>query len=236
MRQRPRHERVTPAAGVRWVTLSNRRRVLLDEGGRVRQGLPGMFHGVHVQDVSALGKQVRDIEREAAECEQSVGGRRAQTFRTTEQAVRSLLRANPDLVTFLEQECGRRSCDDYRTWVRRGRRGPKPRATHDGRFDQIEVPLDLRGSRKLSSWLEAVYVTVPPSRRWDDFPERLQLLADATGLTLQLPEEAHVLVVEHSDAERCQATADERVDALIALARQQRLPGAGAQGDGDVPF
>jgi hypothetical protein len=210
--------------------------VLLDGEGRILQGLPGMFGGVHVQDVSALGRQVHDIEREATECERSVRGRRAQTFRTTEEAVRSLLRANPDLVTFLEQECGRRSCDDYRSWVRRGRRGPKPRATHDGRFDQIEVPLDLRGTRKLSSWLEAVYVIVPPSRRWEDFPERLQLLADATGLTLQLPEEAHVLVVEDSDTERCQATAEHRVDALIELARQERLPGAGAVGDGDVPF
>lgn len=236
MSQRRRRDAATRAEGARWVTLSNRRRVLLDEEGRIRQGLPGIFDGVHVQDVSALGRQVRDIEREAGECERSVGGRHARTFRTTEQAVRSLLSANPDLVTFLEQECGRRSCDDYRTWVRRGRRGSKPRATHDGRFDQIEVPLDLRDGRKLSSWLEAVYVIVPPSRRWEDFPERLQLLADATGLTLQLPEEAHVLVVGEEDAERCQATAEERVDALIALAREARLQGVETPADDGVPF
>jgi hypothetical protein len=194
-----------------------------------------MFHDVHVHDVAPLGKRVREAERQGAECERSVRRRRAHTFRTTEEAVRALLHANPDLVAFLEHECGTH-CDAYDAWVRRGRRGPKPLPTYgDGRFDAIEVPLDLDGKRAISSWLEAVYVIVPPSRRWEDFEGRLQYLADATGLTLQLPDRSEALHVEEVDVEQCRTAADGRIEELIALAREARLPGA-EPADDDTPF
>lgn len=220
--------------GPRWVTLSNRRRVLIDEDGRILRGLPGMFEHVHVRDLSALAKGVREAEREGAACETGQRRRRPRTFRTVEDGVRALLAANPDLVAFLEFECSR-PCDEFRSWVRRGRRGPKPLPTYgDGRFDALEVPLDLDGKRAISSWLEAVYVIVPPSRRWADFPQRLQYLADATGLTLQLPEPAEQLHLDDLDVEQCKTAADERVEALITLAREARLPGA--EVDDEAPF
>jgi hypothetical protein len=144
---------------------------------------------------------------------------------------------NPDLVEFLARECAIH-CDAYDAWVRRGRRGPKPLPTYgDGRFDAIEVPLELDGKRAISSWLEAVYVIVPPSRRWEDFEERLQYLADATGMAIQLPREAEALRVEDVDAEHCRAETDGRIEELIALARAARLPGAAEETLGDdVPF
>jgi hypothetical protein len=224
--------------GPRWVTLSNNRRVLLDDDGRIERGLPDTFHRVHVRDVSALGKRIREADDEEQACERSVRRRHPRTFKTAEEAVRALLEVNPPLVDFLEVECARH-CDAYRTWVRRGRRGPKPLPTFgDGRFDALEVPLDLGGKRRISSWLEAVYVTAPPSRRWEDFHERLQYLADATGLRLQLPDPAERLHLESSEVEHCQTEAARRIQDLIDLARAARLPGADASdaSDDDVPF
>jgi hypothetical protein len=234
-----RRERRPPAVppGARWVTLSNHRRVLIDEEGRILRGLPEMFERVDVRDVSALGKGVRGAERDEQTCEATARRRHPRTFRTTEDAVRALLEVNPQLVDFLEMECSR-TCDQYATWVRRGRRGPKPLPIYgDGRFDAIEVPLELDGKRQISSWLEAVYVTVPPSRRWEDFHERLQYLADATSLRLALPDPAERLHLESTEAERCRSAANQRIQELIELARAARLPGAEPpDGDGEVPF
>jgi hypothetical protein len=230
-----RHD-VPPAQhGQHWVTLSNKRRVLLDDEGRIRRGLPAMFSNVDVRDVSELHRRVRDLEDGARECEADLSGHRAaRTFRTTEDGVRALLRSNATLVEFLEQECSH-DCERYRTWVRRGRRGSKPPwRPGDGRFDALQVGLDLKGARKISSWLEAVYVTIPPSRRWSDFAVRLQYLVDATGLSLMLPEEAEELVERRDEREHCQRVADERIEELILLARSARLTGAMA--DPDVPF
>lgn len=242
MRQRERRTSSPPGRGTtaHWVTLSNHRRVLLDENGRIARGLPEMFQRVDVRDVSSLGRGVRQVGHGEQACERSVRRRHPRTFKTAEDAVRALLEVNPELVDFLEGECARQ-CDAYRTWIRRGRRGPKPvRDPSDGRFDAIEVPLELRGKRRMSSWLEAVYVTVPPSRRWEDFDERLQFLADATGLRLALPNPAEQLHLESSDIAHCQTEAAERIQGLIDLARAARLPGAVGQaspeGDEDVPF
>lgn len=223
-------------AGGRWVTLTNRRRVFLGDDGRIRRGLPETFRNVHVHDVSNLGRRIRDTERDEGACEQAVHRRNPRTFRTTEEAVRALLEANPALVDFLEIECGRRSCEAYAAWVRRGRRGPRPLPTYnDGRFDAIDVPLDLRGKRRVSSWLDAVYRVVPASRQWEDFNDRLQYLADATGLRLALPGPAERVHVEATDVEQCRSVADQRIDELIQLARSARLPGAESN-DEAVPF
>jgi len=233
--RRSHDDEAAPTEGGRWVTLSNHRRVLIDDQGRIERGLPDMFQHVHVHDVAPLGRQVRGLERDAQSCDRQIPrGRR--TFRTTEEAVRALLRVNPQLVEFLESECGTH-CDQYQRWIRQGRRGPKPRPTFgDGRFDAIEVPLELHGAREISSWLEAVWVIPPPSRQWEDFPPRLQLLADATGLTLQLPNEAEGLVVGDRDRARCHDEIDARIDELIALARESRIAEAEPEPDEEVPF
>jgi hypothetical protein len=236
-RREPVADDPAAARGPRWVTLSNHRRVLLDEEGRIVRGLPELFHRVDVRDVSALGARVRETQRDEVACERSVRRRHPRTFRSAEDAVRALLEVNPHLLDFVEVECSYR-CDEYRTWVRRGRRGPKPAPTRDGRFDAIEVPLDLKGKRRISSWLEAVFVTVPPSRRWDDFHARLQYLADATGLRLALPEPAEQLNLEESEIDHCQSTASQRIQQLVELARAARFPGADTPDDSDeeVPF
>jgi hypothetical protein len=83
-----------------------------------------------------------------------------------------------------------------------------------------------------------VFATVPPSHRWEDFAERVQLLADATGLALQVPDETQSLDVQRGDVERCRTAADERIDALIAVARETRLAeSVEAEGDDEkAPF
>src|SRR5439155_2106201 len=86
--------------GARWVTLSNHRHVLLDEEGRVARGLPQLFQQVHIRDLSALSKEVRETEQDAQACERAARRRHPRTFRTSEEAVRALLDVNPELVDF----------------------------------------------------------------------------------------------------------------------------------------
>lgn len=209
-----------------WITLHNKRRVELADDGRVIRGLPERFHGVHVRDLSPLSRKVRRIERQATkETKRIRSAARRRTFKPDE-AIRALLDANPALVDFLESECSH-DCETYRAWVRGGRRGPKPRwRKGDGRFDAINERFERRSpGRKVASWIEAVYATPPPSHRWDDFPERLQVLEEATGLRLNLPAPAEARELAEQEIAGVQRAADDRIDALVALARSSRLSG-----------
>lgn len=215
-------------AGAHWVTLRNRRRVLLDAEGRVVRGLPREFEGVPVQQVSPLSREARAIAKKAARaCSSS--SRRPRTFATSDAAVRQLLEANPRLRQLLEDDCSH-DCVRYRAWLNHGRRGPKPSAgPGDGRFDALNERLELKGRRRVGSWLEAVYVTAPPSRRWEDFGPRLEALEEAAGFRLNLPAGAEVLELDEAAAAACQDRADEQIGDLFARAR-------GAAVDDEVPF
>jgi hypothetical protein len=186
-----------------------------------------------VEDVSRLSAGVREIKREERAGERALARRRTRTFKH-DQAVRALLDANPELVDFLEAECSH-DCDAYRTWVRRGRRGPKPRAhAGDGRFDAINERWDRKRGRKVASWAEAVAATPPPSRRWVDFPDRLAVLEEATGLRLNLPDQAEVMARDSDDRAALRRAADDRIEALVDLARSSRLSSGTELGD--APF
>lgn len=218
------------AGGLHWITLSNKRRVALDGDGRVQAGLPDTFTGVDVRDVSPLSKSIRAVESEAAACEAAPAPGMIQTFSTSDAAVRELLAVNPELAQLLEDDCSH-DCMRYRAWLNHGRRGPKPLAgPGDGRFDPLNERLELKGKRRVSSWLEAVYVTAPPSRRWADFSGRLPALEEATGLRLNLPAPAELLELAQVDRGACQVEADQQIGDLVARARAGRL-----EGD-EVPF
>lgn len=147
-----------------------------------------------------------DVHREIAACERAAarsGG--AQTFRRKKQAVRALLDANPDLLELVERDCGH-DCKAFDAWEARGRRGPKPRARRgDGRFDALNERWERRTpGRKVASWKEALAVTAPSSRRWEDFRSRVPVLEEAVGGRLNLPEPAERLERARLLAERCQ--------------------------------
>lgn len=223
-----------------WVTLKRGvgrgRAVFIDDEGRIEKGLPAEFQGVHVQDITAFGRQLRSIEKEGAQAERQLGrGHRRGTFKTADEGFTALLTANPQLVQFLEDECSH-DCAEYRAWLRRGRRGPKPRwRPGDGRFDTVNERFERRSrGRKVASWLEAVYTTLPPSRRWDDFPGRLEVLSEATGLRLNLPAQAERRAQKSIDVAAVRHRTDERITGLIALARSGRLTSGPAKDD--APF
>lgn len=205
--------------------LRRMRRIGLADDGRVVHGLPDRYRGVHVLDVAPLSREVKKIEQARQVETKRIRRGKPRTF-TTEEGVRALLEANPPLVDFLEAECSH-DCETYRSWVRGGRRGPKPKwHKGDGRFDAINERFERRSSgRKVASWIEAVYVTPPPSHQWDDFPERLEVLEEATGLRLNLPPPAEARQLADQEAEQLQAAADDRIDALVDLARSSRLSG-----------
>lgn len=232
-----------------WVTLRRRRpggrrqRVLIDDDGRIELGLPPELVGAHIGDLSELTGQIRTIEREGAEEETRLAvGRAPQTFRH-DDGVRALLEANPKLVDFLEAECSH-DCLEYRHWLNRGRRGPKPKwRPGDGRFDAVNERHDRKGGRKVASWLEAVYTTPPPSRRWADWPGRVAVLEEATGLRLELPAPAEALDRRGGDVAEVRHRTDERIAAIVGLARTGRLkrrrgaaPAAPAAELEDAPF
>lgn len=226
-RPRPRRRRGNP-----WRTLTNKRRVYIDDvSGRITKGLRRDWQGAHVQDVSELGRRWRAIERDEQDC--AGGGTRARaTFASQEEGARALLEVNPDLLEFIELEAKGAKENAYLDWKRRRRRGAKPElAKGDGRFDAFNVPLDLKGRQRISTWREALDRTVPPSRRWADFGPRLELLEEATGLRLNAPGPADELADQGEHSARCYAAGDQYRDDLVDQARRGRL----AAGD-DVPF
>jgi hypothetical protein len=219
-------------AGAHWVTLSNRRRVMLDESGRVAAGLPDTYQGVDVRDIAPLSRKLRALEASEQECRAEVTAPRAKTFPSASQAAKALVAANPELAQLLESDCSH-DCVAYRHWLNRGRRGPKPAPSPgDGRFDPLNERLELHGRRKVGSWLEAVHVTVPPSRRWSDFRDRLPALEEATGLRLELPEAAEALERADVDRQACADRTDLEMRELVGTARAGRL----ADAEEAIPF
>lgn len=224
-------------AGLHWVTLRNRRRVELDRKGRIVRGLPAEFEGVDVRDVSALSHEMRSLQSAEAECAASVMTRRPRTFPSAAGAAKELIAANPPLAQLLESDCSH-DCVRYRQWLQRDRRGPKPQAgPGDGRFDALNERLELHGRRRVGSWLEAVHVTVPPSRRWEDFAPRLEVLEEATGLRLNLPDAAEAFAGDAAAAAACAERADDAAGELLNAARAGRLAAAPRSSrSAEVPF
>lgn len=212
--------------GSRWITMRGHA-VLISEEGRIAGGdVPVDWQGIHIHDVSGVSHDVRELEADRDECETAP---KRQTFASTEIGVSQLLEANPELENFLEVECSN-DCDQFRGWIRGGRLGPKPKADpHDGRFDLVNEQFEKRKpGQKVASWLEAVYTTVPKSRRWEDFGPRLATLSEATGVSINLPPEAERIELHEEDVAECQAAADDRIDNLLTEAREGRHGQAGA--------
>jgi hypothetical protein len=148
----------------------------------------------------------QNLERAIAACERSaLQGMRPQTFRKKREATRALLDANPELLQLVESDCGS-DCTAYQAWVGHGRRGPKPRwRPGDGRFDALNERWDLRTpGRKVASWREALDVTAPSSRRWEDFDGRIGVLEEATGLRLAGPARTEAIGRARALAGQCQ--------------------------------
>jgi len=155
----------------------------------------------------------KDLEKAIATCERSaLRELRPQTFRRKREATRALLDANPELLQLVESDCGS-DCTAYQAWVGHGRRGPKPRwRPGDGRFDALNERFDLRTpGRKVASWREALDITAPSSRRWEDFDGRLGVLEEATGLRLAGPARTEAIGRARANASRCQDIAPEEV-------------------------
>lgn len=224
-------------AGLHWVTLKNHRHVGLNAEGRVVAGLPEDFHGVHVGDVAPVSRGLRAIERGERDCKAHVRSGAGRTFKGADVGARELLDANPALAELLESDCSH-GCLRYRRWIEGGRRGPKPLpGPGDGRFDSLNERLELKGRRRVASWLEAVHVTVPPSRRWADFADRLPALEEATGFRLELPAAAEAGARAGEGLKACSDRADDLAAELLAQARAGRITVAGRPLElEDAPF
>jgi len=168
-----------------------------------------------------LAPMKKRVARKEADCRRRSTTQRARTFRRADDGLAALLATNPGLAELLESDCSQ-ACGHYRRWRRNGRRGPKVpmRTNGEGRFDPLDVALDRKGKRRISSWLEAAYAGVPPSRHWQDFRSRLGPLADATGLRLALPEPAYRLEDDQEAFAQCHEQAER--DLAEAMAQRPR--------------
>jgi len=219
-----------------WVTLRrSKQRVFLDDGGRIERGLPRKFRGILLRDLTKVGRQVSKTKRHQRREERRLFPRSRTTFRNKDQAYKELLRANPELHDFLQRHFGH---DDraYLAWRRGGRRGPKPTTGYDdGRLDGINYTWDLHGRRQANNWTEAVFATIPDSRRWEDFAERLPVLAEAAGLPhLQLPEPAARLERAGADREQYREGAELEVEDVYDSARAAATMQISGEPDDDV--
>lgn len=215
-----------------WVTLKrrsktgHRQRVFIDDDGRIEIGLPEKYRGVHIGDLTELGRQERRTRKRAArEARRIFRGRLGGTFRSKDVAFKELLAANPPLHDFLQREFGRAEVA-YRAWRRGGRRGPKPQLAlkDDGRLDAINYAWDLHGPRAAGSWIEAVYASIPSSKRWDDFAERLPVLEEATGIApIVMPAPAEKRALRRQERAAVDDATEQSIDELVARARSGRL-------------
>lgn len=217
-----------------WVTLKNKQRVELDDDGRIRHGLPRRFRGIALRDLTRVSREVSKTKRRQRREQAKLFPRSRSTFKNKDQAVRELFAANPQLRTFRDAHFGR---DDERflKWRANGRRGPKPTTSYaDGRLDGINYTWDLHGPRAANTWTEAIYETVPSSGRWADFAERLPVLEEATGLSLELPAPAARVTTARADREQYEEGAELELEDVYERARASAT--MHTSGDDDVPF
>jgi hypothetical protein len=171
-----------------WKTLKNGKRVKLDGDGRIVAGLPSKYHGVHVADFGRVSKEERELLE--VDCEELAACHRCEkTFRNKDQAAHAVLAANPDFMELQQSEFGRNDVA-FLKWRRNGRRGPKPAHREkltDGRLDAINEFYELKGKNRVGSITEALYHTIPSSRRWADLEPRLAQLSEARGVSHQSP-------------------------------------------------
>jgi hypothetical protein len=193
-----------------WRTLSNRRRVHVDDAGRLDRGLPETFRGVHVRDVSRLSKRLRRLDREEAKCARTRKG--VARFKTAKEYARALFEANPDLENYVQENWG----GDSQAFVE-GRKVALGRG--DGRFDFVNEPLGLKGRARVSSWAEAIRRIAPPSRRWSD-TSRLGWLSDGVGFEVQPPAHADALGETRAD---CARQVDHAIRETVTKAKTGRL-------------
>lgn len=220
-----------------WVTLKNGKRLKLDDEGRIVLGLPERYRGTHIGDLSKLSHEEREIE--GIDCSEAGGHCHTckKTFRSKDEAAAALLAANPEFSQLRDSEFGAYDVA-FLKWQRGGRRGPKPRTEiTDGRLDAINEHFELRGAARVGSFTEALYFTIPASKRWEDLDEeRLRPLSEAAGFQIQPPAETVQLDVGRLSEEECRADVDRRLAELFKSAREGRIdPAAGGAGD-DVPF
>jgi hypothetical protein len=206
----------------RWITLKNGKRIKVNNEGRIVSGMPSKYHGTHIRDLSKLSHDERELEKidcnETGHCHTC-----KKTFRTKDEAYKALLEANPELDRLRQSEHGNYDLEFVR-WQRGGRRGPKPRTTvTDGRLDAINEYYDLRGASKVASFTEAIYQTIPSSKRWADLEPRLKPLEEAAGMKINPPDEAQRLTVSKLAVEDCAADVDRRLSELFEKARGGRL-------------
>jgi hypothetical protein len=231
----------------RWITLGNKRRVMIDESGRIVRGLARIASGVHVRDLSPFLGELRDLD--AADCAQNAGGYsyddrggreivrdgRGRTvsprFSRKQEAVESLLEQNPALAEYVQANWGSDS-QAYLRWLRGGQRGPKPAiGPGDGRFDPIDVRHGLAGHRRCSCLLDALFVTIPSSRRWEDLtPDQLWPLEECVGFSISPPEASLMRPLVREAVATCRTEKANRREDLVERARSGRLPPRG------VPF
>lgn len=218
-----------------WVTLRGRQRVFLDGEGRIERGLPKKYRGILMRDLTKVGREARKTMKRQRREERALFRRQASTFRTKQQAVRELLRANPKLRTFLDAHFGRDD-EKYLKWLGSGRRGRKPTSDYaDGRLDGINYTWNLHGARAANNWTEAIYATIPESRRWEDLEERLAVLEEATGLSLELPPAAAELVTTRADRDRFEEAAEGELEDVYGRAREAAVMQTSG-GLEDAPF
>jgi len=208
--------------GARWITLKNKTRVRINSDGRVTDGGPPEWRGVHIEDIGEVSRKVRELNAIdcTSECDDC-----PRTFPNKAAGIAALLEANSDLLDFLETNATGSAETAMREYYRRGRRGPRPvkPTAGDGRFDALNEHYNLRGNKRISTWIEAIHKTVPGDRRWSAFEQNLIPLGEATGLTLNLPGPAFRARLQAATVEECERRRDQALDEIFTRARSARL-------------
>ncbi len=153
------------------------------KGGVVNS--PKELAGIPARSLRGLDTDLKRNRALTKECSSAEQPMRHQTFAGPKQALDALFRANPLVSEAIYRIWPSKIDDAYVEWVHRGMRGPRPtlmlvygnaNTANLPNIDFLSGFTDKGGKRKIYSITEALYASIPHSRKWSDWLPVLQAL------------------------------------------------------------
>lgn len=222
---------------------------------------PHRLAGMPAGSLPAIARDIKNNVAHTKECDDAARPVKYQTFESPKAALSGLFKANPKLSDAIYRIWPSKIDDAYTEWVARGMRGPRPTIESAyGSSNTQNLPvldflsgfIDRPGrKRKIYSITEALYATIPTSRRWDDWMPALEALQAEVNRhareddyiqawhEIKVPGRAGAAITKSKDRrDYCKANEPKTPSRIIQEHRERlarRDPGSD-DGDGDVPF
>jgi hypothetical protein len=219
----------------------------------------GVLKGIRGTDLPKLARELKDNRQHQKDCDTLNAPTRGQTFSGPGSALQALFKANPALPEAIRRAWGSTIDEAYREWLRRGMTGSRPTlqsvygSASPANLPQLDFMTGftdrLGRKRKIYSMTEALYASVPATRRWDDWMPVLRALqeevnrhADEDSFVprwheIQIPGRAGKVLDQRRDLTGlCKTHEPRRTSEIIAEYKAKKSPAREPGDDEDAPF